>query len=294
MNYPHTNKGRGIAGSERLATSGGDHISTGGGGHPCTDDSPSSGDHLSTCAAAKRSSPPSSYGGGGGDNEAIKAKEPEVRQQVTLTVSPAEATTSAVGSLTSVDDSGHLRTSAVPANGGRPSAREEVFAPVLTAGVRTRPSKNADAAPAAYDILYDPQCDRRRGRSRGCARPTHGATVTHAVDGQPRPVQAAGGSAGGGTKAAQAEEPDTWQLTAPQTAGPTYPEFASFARLANALLPRMLEEEAGRQPMRRAGPQLGSPSSPARMMNILEAEDRGEATARLASLHHKAGSHPCG
>jgi hypothetical protein len=29
-------------------------------------------------------------------------------------------------------------------------------------------------------------------------------------------------------------------------------------------------------------------------MNILEAEGRGEAAAQLASLHHKAGSHPCG
>jgi hypothetical protein len=84
------------------------------------------------------------------------------------------------------------------------------------------------------------------------------------------------------------------QLTASQTADPTYPEFASFARLANALLPRMLQEEAGRQPMRKAKPQLGSPSSPVRMMNILEAEGKGEAAARLASLHHKAGSHPCG
>ena len=61
-----------------------------------------------------------------------------------LTVSPAEATTSTVGSLTSgddhlnTDDSGHLRTSTVPTNGGRTSAHEEVFAPVLTAGVRTR------------------------------------------------------------------------------------------------------------------------------------------------------------
>jgi hypothetical protein len=44
--------------------------------------------------------------------------------------------------------------------------------------------------------------------------------------------------------------------------------------------------------MRKAGPQLGSPFSPVRMMNILEAEGRGEATARLASLHHKAGGHP--
>jgi hypothetical protein len=68
-------------------------------------------------------------------------------------------------------------------------------------------------------------------------------------------------------------------------------QFASSVRLVNALLPRMLEEEAGRQPMRKAGPQLGSPSSPARMMNILEGEGKGEATARLALPHHKAGGH---
>jgi hypothetical protein len=79
-----------------------------------------------------------------------------------------------------------------------------------------------------------------------------------------------------------------------QSTGPAYPKSASSARLVNALLPRMLEEEAGRQPMRKAGPQLGSPSSLARMMNILEAEGRGEAAVRLASLRHKAGSHPCG
>jgi hypothetical protein len=100
------------------------------------------------------------------------------------------------------------------------------------------------------------------------------------VDGQPRSALATGGSAGGGTRAAQAEEPDTRQLTAPQT--------------ANALLPQMLEEEADRQPTRKAKLPLGSPPSLARMMNILEAEGRGEAAARLTSLHHKAGSHPCG
>jgi hypothetical protein len=52
-------------------------------------------------ATANRSSPPSSYGG---DSEAIKAKGPEVRRQVALAVSPAEATISAVGSLTSGGD----------------------------------------------------------------------------------------------------------------------------------------------------------------------------------------------
>jgi hypothetical protein len=48
----------------------------------------------------------------GGNSEAIKAKEPKDRQQVALTVSPAEATTSAVGSLTSGSD--HIS----PAGGG--------------------------------------------------------------------------------------------------------------------------------------------------------------------------------
>jgi hypothetical protein len=44
--------------------------------------------------------------------------------------------------------------------------------------------------------------------------------------------------------------------------------------------------------MRKAGPQLGTPSSSARMMNILEAKGRREAAARLAFPHHKAGDHP--
>jgi hypothetical protein len=38
---------------------------------------------------------------------------------------------------------------------GSPSTHEEVLAPILTEGVRTRPSKNATAAPTTYDVLYD-------------------------------------------------------------------------------------------------------------------------------------------
>jgi hypothetical protein len=73
----------------------------------------------------KRPSPTSPYEG---REPAIKAKEPEVRPQVALTVSSVEATASAKGSLTygdphlSIDDSGHLRANATPTNGGRPSA----------------------------------------------------------------------------------------------------------------------------------------------------------------------------
>jgi hypothetical protein len=41
----------------------------------------------------------------------------------------------------------------------------------------------------------------------------------------------------------------------------------------------MLEEEAGHHLMQKVEPQLSSLSTPARLMNILEAEDRGEAAA---------------
>ena len=73
-------------------------------------------------------------------------------------VSPAEATTSAMGSLTSgddhpsTDDSGHLYTSGrrLPHQARRgPRSRPP-------AGVRTRPSKSATVTPAAHDVLYDP------------------------------------------------------------------------------------------------------------------------------------------
>jgi hypothetical protein len=186
---------------------------------------------------------------------------------VALTVSSAEATASAGGSLTygdhhlSTDDSGHLRANATPANGDRPNAHRQVLTPVLATGARTRLSQNTNTALVAYDVLGDPsmRLAAREGPwkwptcARRDRRPCGGRTAT------PRP----------GSR---------WQL-------------ASSVRLVNALLPRMLEEEAGHQPMRKAGPQLGSPSSPARMMNILEAEDKGEATARLALPHHKAGDH---
>jgi hypothetical protein len=185
-------------------------------------------------------------------------------------VSSAEATTSVMGSLTygghhlSTDNSGHLCTNAASANRGRPSTHKEVLAPVLATGARTGPSRDADTAPAVYDVLCDPSvwpAARDGPWTLGtCARRDHrpcgGRTAT------PRPSS-------------------RWQ-------------FASSATLVNALLPRMLEEEVGRQPMRKAGPQLGLPSPLAWMMNILEAEGRGEATARLALLHHKAGGHHSG
>jgi hypothetical protein len=202
---------------------------------------------------------------------------------VAPTVSSAEATASAWGSLTygdhhfSTDDSGHLRANATPVNGGRPSAHQQVLTPVVATGARTRLSQNMNTALAAYDLLCDPPVQPAAQEGPGRGRPVHGATDTRAADGQPRSAPAVGGGTGSSTRAAQAGEPDTRQLTAPRT--------------ANALLPRTLREGAGRCP-RGGGTQLGAPSSPARMMNILEAEGRG-ATARLALPHREAyGHHP--
>jgi hypothetical protein len=115
-------------------------------------------------------------------------------------VSSAEATASAGGSLTygdhhlSTDDSGHLRANATPANGGRLGAHRQVLTPVLATGARTRLSQNTNTALAAYDVLGDPRCDRWCGKGHGHGRPAHGVTVARAVDGQPHPDQAAGGS----------------------------------------------------------------------------------------------------
>jgi hypothetical protein len=81
---------------------------------------------------------------------------------VALTVSSAEATASAGGSLTygdyhlSTDDSGHLPTNTAPANGGRPKAHWQVLTPVLATGTRMGPSQNTNTALAAYDVLCDP------------------------------------------------------------------------------------------------------------------------------------------
>jgi hypothetical protein len=186
---------------------------------------------------------------------------------VALTVSSVEATPSAVGSLTcgghhlSTNDSGHLRTNAAPANGGRPSAHKQVLTPVLATGARTRLSKNTDTALVAYDVLYDPSV-------RSAAREGPWTWLTCARCDR-RPC---------GGRTATPRLGSRWQ-------------FAPSVRLVNALLPQMLEEEAGRQPMRRAGHRLGLPSSPARMMNFLEAEGRGRPrpgslfpTTRLAVI----------
>jgi hypothetical protein len=71
----------------------------------------------------------------------------------------------------------------------------------------------------------------------------HSATIARAVDGQPRSAPTAGCSAGGSTRATQAEKLGTRQLAAPQT--------------ANALLPRTLRKRVATHA--EVEPQLGTP-----------------------------------
>jgi hypothetical protein len=204
------------ASSERLA-SGGDHISTNGSGHLCTDDSP---EVATTSARAPLRRGPRPRLPTGDDNEAIKAKEWEARRQVAPVVSPAKATTSAVGSLTSggdhlgTDDRGHLCTGGGDhlCTGGLPataaaSARAKRSSLLSSHGSEDKTIQERGRHPPRRTTscttprATSEQCGWWRGRRRGCGGPAHGATVSRAVDGQSRPDQAAGGSAGGGAKA---------------------------------------------------------------------------------------------
>jgi hypothetical protein len=98
----------------------------------------------------------------------------------------------------STDDSGHLRASATPTNGGRPSLHRQIPTQVLAdgqaptsvrshhAGVRTRQSKNTNATLAACDVLDDPPVQSAtRGGPQTCptcarrdSRPCGGQTAT--------------------------------------------------------------------------------------------------------------------
>jgi hypothetical protein len=112
------------------------------------------------------------------------------------------------------------------------------------------------------------------------------------VNGQPRPNPTAGGSVGGGAEAIQAKASGTRWLAAPAVGQPRVLEVRLLCMDCERPSPPSTEGRSGPPAHAEAGTQLGTPSSPARMMNILEAEGRMEAAARLASPHHKAGGHP--
>jgi hypothetical protein len=209
----------------------------------------------------------------GDDNEAIKAKELEARRQVALVVSPVEATISAAGSLTSgsdhlsTDDSSHLHTGGLPATAVA-SPHTKRSSPLSSHEGKDKTIQGRDHHLHGVRRLVRPPGQRRSSAPRmrqTCARrdrrPCGGRTAA------PR-LMAAGG-AGGGTKAIQAKEPDTRQLTAPA---------ASRPRVAEVHLLR----KAGEHPSPpNAGGRSGSP-----------ALAEGKTSTRLAFHPSEDDEHP--
>jgi hypothetical protein len=227
----------------------------------------------------------------GDENQPLKPKSRRSGAQAALTVSSAEVTASARGSLAYGDhhlgtndsghhlgtnDSGHLPTNTAPASGGRPKS--------APAGPHSRP-RHRNKNGTVLEHEYRPRGVRRVVRPLGAAdgaRRTWTWPARAQRDRHPSGGRAAALRPSGRRwhrkqhRSRSGREPDTRQLPAPRT--------------ANALLPRSLREGASRCP-RGGRPRLGAPPSPAWMMNILEAEGRGETTAWLALPHHEVYSH---
>jgi hypothetical protein len=119
------------------------------------------------------------------------------------------------------------------------------------------PSQNTSTALAAYDVLGDP--------------PVRLAIVARTEGGMLHPG-----------------------LGSNNSPSPAWLEGASSAELEDGFHPQKLEEEAGRRPVREVELRLSSPSTPARMMKILEAEGGAEVAARLASPPNQTCGHRLG
>jgi hypothetical protein len=188
----------------------------------------------------------------GGRESVIKAKEPEA-WSAGGTDDVVDGETFSGCHHLSTADSGHLPTDTAPASGGHPKVHRQVLTPVLATRTRMGPSQNTSTTLAAYDVLCDP--------------PVQSATVTRTEDGMLHPGQAA----------AVRCPPHGWRTPPPQSW-------------------RMSSSPGCRRKKRVTGPRGGRPrpappSSPARMMKILEAEGGAEAAARLASPHRRTGGH---
>jgi hypothetical protein len=100
-------------------------------------------------------------------------------------------------------------------------------------------------------------------------------------------------SAGGGT-GNQADEPNALGLTTPAVNRPRVVEVRPARRASERPLPRTPQERLTHEPAREVELRLSPASTPARMMNILEAEGGTKIAARLASPHPGAGGHRLG
>jgi hypothetical protein len=156
----------------------------------------------------------------------------------------------------STDSGVHLPTNTAPAGAGCPKAHRQVLTLVLATKTRMGLSQNTSTALAAYDVLGDP--------------PVRLATVARTKDRMLHP----------GWAAAVRLPRHGWRAPPPQ-------------RRRMVSTPRRWRKKRDAGP-REGKPRLASPSAPARMMKILEAEGGAEAVARFASPHHQTSGHRLG
>jgi hypothetical protein len=187
-----------------------------------------------------------------GREPAIKAKELEARSAGGIDGVVGGETFSGCNHL-NTDSSIHLPTNTALASAGRPKAHRQVLTPVLTTKTRTGPSQNMSTTLTAYDVLCDP--------------PVQSAIVARTEDGMLHP----------GQTAAVRLPPHGWRTPPPQS-------WRMVPSPGCRRKKRVTSPRGGR-------PRLAPPSSPARVMKILEAEGGAEAAARLASPHHRTGGH---
>jgi hypothetical protein len=98
----------------------------------------------------------------------------------------------------------------------------------------------------------------------------------------------------GGAAGSQADGPDTLEVTTPAVNQPRVVEVRAARRASERPLPRTPQEGVTREPTWEIERRLSPVPTPARMMNILEAEGGTKIAARLAFPHHQAGGHHFG
>jgi hypothetical protein len=126
-----------------------------------------------------------------------------------------------------------------------------------------------------------PEHERRPGSARHLGRSSRALGATTAF------------AAGGGT-GSQAGESNAPRLTTPVVDQPRVVEVRPSRRASERPLPRTMKERLTHETAREVELRLSPASTPARMMNILEAEGGTKIAAWLASPHPGAGGHRLG
>jgi hypothetical protein len=185
----------------------------------------------------------------------IKAKEPEVDPRVALTVSSAE----------------------------KLSPAATTSAPAVASTCPPTPHQRAPGAPKRTDRSSLPSLPRKRewDRPRTRVPPSRRTTCceTPRCGWAPSPGQR--------TECCTLDWAATVRLPRHGWRAPPPQSW----RMVSTPRSRMKKQDAGQ---REGRPRLASPSSPARMMKILEAEGGAEVAARLASPHHQTSGHRLG